>query len=74
MEKQFKDFLKTCDFFGTTFNFHYKTKEKYNSITGGVIFLIYLLISVYFIIINFVSLIRRENMNIISYKTQAPSN
>ena len=73
MEKQFKDFLKTCDFFGTTFNFHYKTKEKYNSITGGVIFLIYLLISVYFIIINFVSLIRRENMNIISYKTQTPS-
>ena len=73
MKNKLREIFKKIDYFGVSFNFHYKTKEKYFSYSGGIIFLIYLLLSIIFITINFISLIKRENMSVISYKMQTPS-
>ena len=73
MKNKLKSLLKKLDYFGVSFNFHYKTKEKYFSLSGGIIFSFYLLVSIIFTIINFISLIKRENISVISYKMQTPS-
>ncbi len=67
------DFLKSLDFFGIALSFHFKTKEKYVSNTGGILFLIYIVLSLSFVIINFLDLIKRNSKSIISYKMQTPS-
>ena len=73
MKKKIVQLIKSCDYFGVTFNFHYKTKEKFRSMTGGFIFILFLLISIAYVSINLIQFLRRENMNIISYKTLTPS-
>ena len=73
MKKKFKNFIKKCDYFGIQFNFHYKTKEKYHTFLGGIIFIIFLIISILYVIINLISLLKKENMSIISYKMQTPT-
>lgn len=73
MKKKFKNFIKKCDYFGIQFNFHYKTKEKYHTFLGGTIFIIFVIISILYVIINLTSLIKKENMTIISYKMQTPT-
>jgi hypothetical protein len=70
MRKKIKSLIKKCDYFGIQFTFHYKTKEKYHTFTGGIVFIIFIMISISFIFINLVSLLKRENMTIISYKMQ----
>ena len=62
-----KKFFKNFDYFGVEFNFHYKSKDKYHSLTGGVAFLIYLIISIVYILFSFVSFIKRENLSVIYY-------
>ncbi len=73
MKNKLKVFIKHCDYFGINFNFHYKTHEKFHSLTGGIIFLIFLIISTSFVLINLKSLLKRENISIISYKLYKPS-
>ena len=73
MKKRILNIIKNCDYFGIYFNFHYKTKEKFQSVTGGMVFLLFLLIAITYVIINLISLLKRENMEIISYKTITPS-
>ena len=65
--------ITSCDYFGVTFNFHYKTKEKFRTITGGMAFILFILISLMYVLINLISLLKRENMSIISHKIQIPS-
>ena len=60
-------FFKKFDYFGVEFNFHYKSKDKYHSTTGGVSFLIYLIISIIYILFSFVSFVKRENLSVIYY-------
>ena len=62
-----KKFFKNFDYFGVEFNFHYKSKDKYHSLTGGIAFLIYLIISIVYILFSFVSFIKRENLSVIYY-------
>ena len=73
MNRKIKNLFKTIDYFGVNFNFHYKTKEKYTSFSGGIVFLIYLMISIFFVLINLTSLLKRENVSIIAYKLYQPS-
>ena len=73
MKQKILDIIKKCDYFGVSFNFHYKSKEKFSSVTGGLVFLLFLSIAMTYIIINLISLLKRENMAIISYKTITPS-
>ena len=65
--------ITSCDYFGVTFNFHYKTKEKFRTITGGMAFILFILLSLMYVLINLISLLKRENMSIISHKIQIPS-
>ena len=44
MLNSLKNFLKKIDHFGTEFTFEYESKDKYHSITGGIVFLIFILI------------------------------
>jgi hypothetical protein len=68
MKKKLKNMIKACDYFGIQFNFHYKTKEKYHTYLGGIVFIIFVIISILFVTSNFISLLKKENMTIISYK------
>ena len=65
-----KKVLKSFDYFGVQFNFHYKSREKYHSATGGVIFLGFVILTITYISINIVSFLQRENFSIIYYTTR----
>lgn len=65
--------LKRFDFFGVRFNFYYKSKEKFHSATGGIIFICFALIVVITIIIRLVPFINRKSMSIIYYTSKLPT-
>ena len=72
-----KSFWKKCetkirkfDYFGVQFFFHYKDYKKYQSVIGGLTFVIYLLIGIIYISINMNGFINRKNLNIIFYDKQ----
>ena len=65
-----KRFFKSFDYFGVQFNFHYKSREKYHSATGGVIFLGFVVLTLTYVSINIVSFIKRKNFSIIYYTTR----
>ena len=73
MRDKLINIITSCDYFGVTFNFHYKTKEKFRTITGGMAFILFILLSLMYVLINLISLLKRENMSIISHKIQIPS-
>ena len=43
MRDKLINIITSCDYFGITFNFHYKTKEKFRTITGGMAFFLFIL-------------------------------
>ena len=49
--KTIKDFLKKIDVFGSTFNFKYKSKDKYSTYIGGLFVFLFLILSSYTVII-----------------------
>ena len=62
--------IKQFDYFGVQFFFHYKDYKKYQSLIGGVSFIIYILIGMIYISINLNGFINRKNYNIIFYDKQ----
>ena len=73
MLNKLKIFLKKIDHFGFQFNFQYESHDKYHTVTGGIVFLIFILISLVYTIISLINLISRKNISIIYYKMQIPS-
>ena len=65
--KKLTKLIKKCDYFGVQFNFHYKTHSKFHTVTGGCIFITFILIGVTYTALNIKSFIKRENMNLIYY-------
>ena len=65
-----KKICKHCDYFGVGFNFHYKGLEKYHTAIGGLIFILFILFTLVFFIIQLSSFIQGKNMNIIYYMSQ----
>lgn len=65
-----KKILKSFDYFGVQFNFHYKSREKYHSATGGAIFLGFIILTITYLSINIVSFLHRQNFSIIYYTTR----
>ena len=63
-------FLQSFDYFGVQFNFHYKSKEKYRSATGGIIMIGFVILAITYVMINVFSFIRRKNFSIIYYTTR----
>ena len=68
-----KNFLKKIDYFGIEFTFEYESKDKYHSITGGIVFLFFILISLIYTLITLTNLIQRKNLTVVYYKMQIPS-
>ena len=73
MLNAFKNLLKKADYFGVEFNFEYESKDKYHTKTGGIVFLIFMLISLIYTLITFVNLIQRKYLTVVYYKMQIPS-
>ena len=63
-------FLQSFDYFGVQFNFHYKSKEKYRSATGGIIMIGFVVLAITYVMINVFSFVRRKNFSIIYYTTR----
>ena len=65
--KKIKSFLKTCDLFGITFTFRYKTKEKYQTSLGGIFNLLFLILVLSLGIYYFIPFCNRKNYSIVYY-------
>ena len=65
-----KSIFKNCDYFGVDFNFHYKTKDKYRTATGGLIFMTFLTCVIIYFSINLNYFLKRKNIDIIYYKME----
>ena len=64
-KKNLKSFLKLFDYFGLKFNFHYKSNYNYRSVTGGLTFIIFIICSICYVIIQGIHFIKRNNMSLI---------
>jgi hypothetical protein len=67
--------IKNMDYFGVNLNFKFNKEEKYKSVFGGLIFIIYFVFSLTYILLIFDSFIKRKTMNLVfneGYKESAP--
>ena len=60
-------FLKNIDQFGVPFSFKYNSEEKYTTCLGGIIFLIFCIVSVSYFIINLIPFFRKDNFTLQFY-------
>ena len=49
-----KSFLSAIDIFGITYSFKYKQKERYQTVLGGFILILFLILVIAFGIYNFI--------------------
>ena len=66
--KKIKTILKKFDIFGVNPNFHYKSKKKYRSAAGGMIFILIFILLLIYTYINLNSLLNLKKMSVISYE------
>ena len=64
---EFLGFFKRLDYFGVQINFNYKSEKKYRSTCGGIIFLIYIIVCVTYVTINFVYFLEKKHKTVIYY-------
>ena len=62
-----KGFFKFIDSFGVSFSFRYKAEDKYSTVFGGIITLIFAAISLIYCIYNFIPFINRKNFTLQFY-------
>ena len=62
-----KNFLRTIDIFGTTYSFKYKQKERYQTVLGGFILILFLVLLLAFGIYYFIPFTKRKNYAIVYY-------
>jgi len=62
-----KHFLTTIDIFGITYSFRYKQKERYQTVLGGFVLILFLALVLAFGIYNFIPFINRKNYAIVYY-------
>ena len=63
----FSDFFKALDYFGVQINFNFKSQKKYTSTLGGSIFLIYVILCIAYITINFIPFLLKKHKTVIYY-------
>ena len=69
MKEQIINKIKKFDYIGKTFNFRYKSHENYRSLTGGVFYICFLILTLIYSILNLHYLLKRINKSIINYNT-----
>ena len=65
--KIIKDFLRKIDVFGVTFNFKYKSKDKYSTSIGGLFVFLFSILACYMGIYYFIPFYQRKNFTILYY-------
>ena len=55
-----KRILRTFDFFGESFTFRYKDEDKHSTVLGGIIFIIFSIITLAYAIYNFIPFVNKE--------------
>ena len=70
MIRKIKNLLKNFDYFAVKINFNYKEKTRFQTATGGLIFLIVMLSLFIYICLNLSNFINRKNLSIIYYDSQ----
>ena len=65
--KEIKNFLRAIDIFGTTFSFRYKDRERYQTIKGGIIIILFIILVLIVGIYYFIPFLHRKNYNIVYY-------
>ena len=55
-----KRILRTFDFFGESFTFRYKDEDKHSTVLGGIIFIIFSIITLAYAIYNFIPFVNNE--------------
>ena len=63
-------YLKEFDYFGVQYNFSYGSKEKYRTATGGIFFILFIVISISYSLVSLIPLMKREKMSVIYYTMQ----
>lgn len=69
MKEKVELIIKKFDYIGKTFNFRYKSYENYRSLTGGILFIFFLILTLIFSIINLNYLFHRQNKSINNFNT-----
>ena len=65
--KTLKNFFLSINIFGITYSFRYKDKEKYQTVSGGVFLILFIILVLAFGIYNFIPFINRKNYAIVYY-------
>ena len=65
--KSIKHFIRAFDIYGITYSFRYKNKERYQTISGGLTALIFLIIVLIVVIYYFIPFTNRKNYTIVYY-------
>jgi len=65
--RKIKTLIKNLDFFGVYYTFHYKENDRFQSVTGGIIFLIYIFFISIYMYVNSLNFIQKKNMSLIYY-------
>lgn len=66
-KSKISQFIKSFDCFGVQYGFHYKSEENYTSVIGGVVTLLFSIFALWYFITNFISFVKRENINSVYY-------
>ena len=66
-KSKISEFLKSFDCFGVQYGFHYKSEESYTSVIGGIVTLLFSVFALWYFITNFISFVKRENINSVYY-------
>ena len=66
-KSKISEFIKGFDCFGVQYGFHYKSEENYTSVIGGVVTLLFSIFALWYFITNFISFVKRENINSVYY-------
>ncbi len=66
--------IKSFDYFGDTLNFTIQKKRKYQTLLGGVLYLLFAIFVIIIAIINFVSFCQRKRFSQSKYITNKNTN
>ena len=65
--KMIKRILRMSDFFGESFTFRYKDEDKLSSILGGIICIVFLIITIVYFFYNLIPFAKKENFSLQYY-------
>ena len=67
-----KKYVKQCDYFGVRLTFNYQSEKKYKSVWGGILFLLFILLSIIYSIISIIQFIIERPITAIYFKKKIP--